>query len=67
MKRIDAIREVGIVEQAFYRWLKQDGGIGADQVKVLKRQQKENERLCSAVSGLTLWKSILFEAARGSL
>lgn len=67
MKRIDAIREIGIVEEAFYRRLKQDGGMGADQVKVLKRPQKENERLCSAVSGLTLWKSILSEAARGSL
>ena len=41
--------------------------MGGDQVKVLKRLKKENERLCSAVSGLTLWKSILSEAVRGSL
>ena len=54
MKRIDAIREVGIVEQAFYRWLKQDGGMGTHHEKVPKRPQKENERLCNAVSVLTL-------------
>ena len=28
MKRIDAIREIGVVEQTFYRWRKQYGGIG---------------------------------------
>ena len=54
MKRIDAIREVGIVEQAFYRWLKQDGGMGTYHEKVPKRPQKENERLCNAVYVLTL-------------
>ena len=26
MKQIDAIREIGIVEQTFYRWRKQYGG-----------------------------------------
>lgn len=66
MKRIDAIREIGIVEQTFYRWRKQYGGMGTDQVKELKRLQKENERLRRAVSDLTLEKLILSEAARGN-
>ena len=66
MKQIDAIREIGIVEQTFYRWRKQYGGMGTDQVKELKRLQKENERLRRAVSGLTLEKLILSEAARGN-
>ena len=66
MKQIDAIREIGIVEQTFYRWRKQYGGMGTDQVKELKRLQKENERLRRAVSDLTLEKLILSEAARGS-
>ena len=61
MKQIDAIREIGIVEQTFYRWRKQYGGMGTDQVKELKRLQKENERLRRAVSDLTLEKLILSE------
>jgi len=66
MKQIDAIREIGIVEQTFYRWRKQYGGMGTDQVKELKRLQKENERLRRAISDLTLEKLILSEAARGN-
>ena len=66
MKQIDAIREIGIVEQTFYGWRKQYGGMGTDQVKELKRLQKENERLRGAVSNLTLEKLILSEAARGN-
>ena len=66
MKQIDAIREIGIVEQTFYRWRKQYGGMGTDQVKELKRLQKENECLRRAVSDLTLEKLILSEAARGN-
>ena len=45
---------------------KQYGGMGADQLKELKRLQKENERLRRAVSDLTLDKLILSEAARGN-
>ena len=40
--------------------------MGTDQLKELKRLQKENERLRKAVSDLTLNKPILKEAARGS-
>jgi cell division protein FtsB len=40
--------------------------MGTDQVKELKRLQKENERLRRAVSDLTLEKLILIEAARGN-
>jgi transposase-like protein len=63
--RIDAIREIGVVEQTYYRWRKQYGGMGTDQLKELKRLQKENDRLRRAVSDLTLEKLILSEAARG--
>jgi putative transposase len=64
--RIDAIREVRITEQTFYRWRKQYGGMGTVQLKELKRLQKENERLRRAVSDLTLDKLILTEASRGN-
>ena len=43
MNRIDAIGEVGITEQTYYR--KHSGGMGTDQLRELKRLQKENERL----------------------
>ncbi len=66
MARIDAIREISITEQTYYRWRKQYGGMGTDQLKELRRLQKENERLRKAVSDLTLDKLILAEAARGN-
>ena len=28
MPRLDAIRQIGVVEQTYYRWCKQYGGIG---------------------------------------
>ena len=64
--RVDAVREVSIIEQTYYRWRKQYGGMGTDQLKELKRLQKENERLRQAVSDLTLDKLILTEAAKGN-
>ena len=66
MSRLDSIRQIGVVEQTYYRWRKQYGGMGVDQLKELKRLQKENERLRRAVSDLTLDKLILKEAARGN-
>lgn len=66
MSRLDAIRQIGVVEQTYYRWRKKYGGMGVDQLKELKRLQKENERLRRAVSDLTLDKLILTEAAKGN-
>ncbi len=58
MSRLDAIRQIGVVEQTYYRWRKKYGGMGVDQLKELKRLQKENDRLRRAVSDLTLDKLI---------
>jgi len=66
MARIDAIRQISITEQTYYRWRKQYGGMGTDQLKELRRLQKEHERLRRAVSDLTLDKLILTEASRGN-
>ena len=66
MPRIDAIRQIGVTEQTYYRWKKKYGGMGTEQLKELKRLQKENERLQRAVSDLTLDKLILKEAASGN-
>ncbi|WP_310621596.1 IS3 family transposase [Flexibacterium corallicola] len=67
MARLDAIRQIGVTEQTYYRWKKKYGGMGTEQLKELKRLQKENERLRRAVSDLTLDKLILTEAAKGKL
>ena len=66
MARIDAIWQISIAEQTYYRWRKHYGGMGTSQLKELKRLHKENERLRRAVSDLTLDKLILAEAARGN-
>jgi len=66
MTRVDAIRQISITEQTYYRWRKQYGGMGTDQLKELRRLQKENERLRRAVSDLTLDKLILTEVSRGN-
>ena len=65
MPRSDAIRQISVTEQTYYRWKKKYGGMGAEQLKERNRLQKENERLRRAVSDLTLDKLILREAASG--
>ncbi|WP_345097619.1 transposase, partial [Chelativorans composti] len=54
LSRLDAIRRIGVVEQTYYRWRKQYGGMSRDQLRQLKDLQKENERLRKAVADLTL-------------
>jgi transposase len=66
MARIGAIRQISVTEQTYYRWKKKYGGMGTEQLKELKRLQKENERLRHAVSDLMLDKLILKEAASGN-
>ena len=62
----DAIRQIGVSEVTYYRWRKEYGGMGAEQLKRLKELEKENQRLRRAVSDLTLDKLILTEAAEGN-
>ena len=66
MPRLDAVRKIGVTEQTYCLWKKKYGGLGTDQLKELKRLQKENERLMKAVSDLTLDRLILAEAAKGN-
>lgn len=62
----EAIRTIGVTAFTYYRWRKEFGGLKSDQMKRLKDLEKEKERLCKAVSDLTLEKLILAEAARGA-
>lgn len=62
----DAVRQIGVTQQTFYRWRKLYAGMGRSRIKRLKELEKENQRLRRAVSDLTLDKLILTEAARGN-
>ena len=62
----DAVRQIGVTVQTYYRWRKEYGGMNRDQLKRLKELESENQRLRRAVSDLTLDKMILREAARGN-
>lgn len=62
----EAIRAISVTAFTYYRWRQEFGGLKTDQVKRLKDLEKENERLRKAVSGLTLEKLILREAASGN-
>ena len=64
--RVDAIREGLIAGQTCYRWRKRHGGMGADQLRELRRLQNENDRLRKAVSDLTPDRLMLTRAAKGN-
>jgi len=55
----DAVRQIGVTQQTYYRWRKQYGGMGRDQLRRLKELEKENLRLRRAVLDLALDKQIL--------
>src|SRR3546814_7587795 len=42
---VEACREIGISEQALYRWRKEYGGLKGDQVWWMKELERENARL----------------------
>ena len=64
--RIDAIRQVQITEQTYYRWRKEYGGLRLDQARRLKDLEKENARLKKLVADLSLDKAMLEEVAKGN-
>ena len=66
MSIADAVRQIGVTQQTFYRWRKLYGGMQRSQLARLKELEKENQRLRRAVSDLTLEKLILREAAGGN-
>jgi putative transposase len=62
----EASRKLGIVEQTYYRWRKEYGGMRIEQAKRLRELEKENNRLKKLVADITLDNAILKEAARGN-
>ncbi len=62
----DACRKIAVTEQTYYRWRKEYGGMGTEQLKRLKELEKEKVRLKRVVADLSLEKAILAEAAKGN-
>ena len=46
----DAVRQIGVTVQTYYRWRKEYGGMSRDQLKKLKLLESENTRLRRAVN-----------------
>ena len=61
-----ACKEAGIIEQTYYRWRKEYGGLKVDQAKRLKELEQENGKLKRLVAELSLDKQMLQDIARGN-
>ena len=59
----EACRVIGVVEQTYYRWRKEYGGLKLDQARHFKQLERENARLKKLVADLSLDNAILKEAA----
>ena len=62
----EVARKLGVVEQTYYRWRKEYGGLKTEQAKKLKDLEKENARLKKLVADLSLDKAMLQEVASGN-
>ncbi len=60
-----ACKEAEIVEQTYYRWRKEYGGLRVDQARRLKEREQENSKLKRLVSELSLEKLVLKDIASG--
>jgi putative transposase len=50
----EAVREIGVTKNTYYRWRQEYGGMKLDQAKRLKELEVENNRLKRAVAELTV-------------
>ncbi|MEW6281306.1 MAG: IS3 family transposase, partial [Candidatus Eremiobacterota bacterium] len=63
----DVCKQLEMSEPTYYRWKKEYGGMGSEQLKRLKDLELENGRLKKAVADLTLDNQILKEGGQGKL
>ena len=61
-----ACKELGTVEQSYYRWRKMYGGMKVDQAKKYKELEQENTRLKKLVADLSLREVMLKEVIKGN-
>ena len=59
MTVVEAVKQLGIAEQTYYRWRKEYGGLDKTQAKKLKELEKENLELKKLVADLSLDNAIL--------
>jgi transposase-like protein len=62
----EASRKIGVIEQTYYRWRKEYGGMRTEQAKRLKDLEKENAQLKKLVADISLDNAILKEVAEGN-
>ena len=62
----EASRRMGVIEQTYYRWRREYGGMRVQQARRLKEVEKENARLKKLVADIPLDNPIPKEAARGN-
>ena len=53
-----AVRQIGVTEQTYYRWRKEYGGLRLDQAARLRVLEKENQRLKRIVADQALYPGI---------
>jgi transposase-like protein len=63
----EAIRQIGVSEQTYYRWRKKYGGMNTSDAKKYREMEKENARLKRLVADLSLDNAILKDIAEGNL
>jgi transposase-like protein len=61
----EVVRKLGVTEQTYDRWKREDGGLRTDQAKRLKDLEKENTRLKRLLADAELDKAILFQPNTG--
>jgi len=55
----EAIRQIGVSEQTYYRWRNKYGGMNTSEAKRLRELETENARLKRLVADLSLDNAIL--------
>ena len=61
-----ACKDAGIVEQTYFRWRKEYGGLQVDQAKRFKELEQENSKLKRLVANLSLDNLVLKDFASGT-
>ena len=61
-----ACKDAGVLQQSYYRWRKEYGGLEIDQAKRMKELERENRRLKRVVADLSVEKQVLKDIASGN-
>ena len=61
-----ACKEAEIVEQTYYRWRREFGGLKVEQARRLRESEQENAKLKRLVANLSLEKLVLKDIAEGN-